>query len=136
MKGGWRGTAGMQQSKTDDIAGDVYAGFVRSLFNDPGILLIGALCHGLIGLLVYFTSGDPVYIALAAAMLAAGLYRYYGIRKGQRIGSFDDAGQARRWERYYLFGGTLQALFMGLFCFVSIYLRPDAFGESAAIAVM
>ena len=43
MKGGWRGTAGMQQSKTDDIAGDVYAGFVRSLFNDPGILLIGAL---------------------------------------------------------------------------------------------
>ena len=136
MKGGSRGTAGMQQSKTDDIAGDVYAGFVRSLFNDPGILLIGALCHGLIGLLVYFTSGDPIYVALAAAMLAAGLYRYYGIRKGQRIGSFDNAGQARKWERYYLFGGTLQALFMGLFCFVSIYLRPDAFGESAAIAVI
>jgi len=126
----------MQQNKTDDIAGDVYAGFVRSLFNDPGILLIGALCHGLIGFLVYYTSGDPVYLLLGAAMLAAGLYRYYGIRKGQRRGSFEHAESARKWERYYLIGGTIQAFLMGLFCFAGIYARPDAFGESAAIAVI
>lgn len=126
----------MQQNKTEDIAGDVYAGFVRSLFNDPGVLLVGGLCHGLIGLLVYFTSQDPVYIGLALAMLAAGFYRYYGIRKGQRLGTFDHAGSAKRWERYYLVGGTIQAFFMGLFCFFTIYLRPDSFGESAAIAVI
>ncbi len=126
----------MQHSKNEDIAGDVYAGFVRSLFNDPGILLIGALCHGLIGLLVYFTSKEPAYLFLAATMLAAGLYRYYGIRKGQRIGDFSTAEQAKKWERYYLVGGVLQAFFMGLFCFFTIYLRPDAFGESAAIAVI
>jgi len=126
----------MYQDKNEDIAGDVYAGFVRSLFNDPGILLIGALCHGLIGLLVYLTSRDAIYLALAATMLAAGLYRYYGIRKGQREGCFDDVESARKWERYYLVGGTIQAFFMGLFCFVSIYVRPDAFGESAAIAVI
>ena len=126
----------MYQDKNEDIAGDVYAGFVRSLFNDPGILLIGALCHGLIGLLVYLTSRDTIYLALAVTMLAAGLYRYYGIRKGQREGCFDDVQSARKWERYYLVGGTLQAFFMGLFCFVSIYVRPDAFGESAAIAVI
>ncbi|TJW48222.1 MAG: diguanylate phosphodiesterase, partial [Mesorhizobium sp.] len=72
----------MQENKTVEIGEDVYAGFVRSLFNDPGILLIGAFCHGLIGILVYFSSKQPVYLALAATMLAAGLYRYYGIRKG------------------------------------------------------
>ncbi|WP_315919044.1 putative bifunctional diguanylate cyclase/phosphodiesterase [Mesorhizobium sp. SP-1A] len=126
----------MQNNKTEDIAEDVYAGFVRSLFNDPGILLIGALCHGLIGFLVYFASREPIYLALAVAMLAAGLYRYYGIRKGQRIGSFDNADAAKRWERYYLIGGTVQAFFMGLFCFVSIYFKPNVFGESAAIAVI
>lgn len=126
----------MQENKAAEIGEDVYAGFVRSLFNDPGILLIGAFCHGLIGILVYFTSGHPAYLALAALMLGAGLYRYYGICKGLRIGSFETYEQAKKWERYYLVGGTIQAFFMGLFCFTSIYLIPDVFGESAAIAVI
>lgn len=136
MKRACRGPHNMHQNSKDDIAGDVYAGFVRSLFNDPGILLIGAICHGLIGVLVYFTSGEPVYLYLAAAMFAAGLYRYYGILKGQRCGNFSTVEHAKRWERYYLFGGFLQAFSMGLFGFVSIYLKPDVFGESAAIAVI
>ena len=126
----------MQEHKTGEIGEDVYAGFVRSLFNDPGILLIGAFCHGLIGVLVYLTSKHPAYLALAAVMLAAGLYRYYGIRKGQREGNFDSYEAAKTWERYYLVGGTIQAFFMGLFCLTTIYLIPDMFGESAAIAVI
>ncbi|WP_421914900.1 putative bifunctional diguanylate cyclase/phosphodiesterase [Mesorhizobium sp.] len=126
----------MQANKSEEIAGDVYVGFVRSLFNDPGILLIGAFCHGLIGLLVYFSSKEPIYLALSVIMLGAGLYRYYGIRKGQRASNFDDYDTAKKWERYYLIGGTIQAFFMGLFCFTSIYLKPDMFGESAAIAVI
>lgn len=126
----------MQESKTGEIGEDVYAGFVRSLFNDPGILLIGAFCHGLIGLLVYLSSKHPAYLVLAAAMLAAGLYRYYGIRRGLREGNFDSYESAKTWERYYLVGGTIQAFFMGLFCFTSIYLIPNIFGENAAIAVI
>ncbi|OWK20285.1 hypothetical protein AJ88_32505 [Mesorhizobium amorphae CCBAU 01583] len=126
----------MQEHKTGEIGEDVYAGFVRSLFNDPGILLIGAFCHGLIGVLVYLTSKHPAYLALAAVMLGAGLYRYYGIRKGQREGNFDSYEAAKTWERYYLVGGTIQAFFMGLFCLTTIYLIPDMFGESAAIAVI
>src|SRR5690606_18248944 len=58
MKRASRRPHNMHQNSEDDIAGDVYAGCVRSLFNDPGILLIGAICHGLIGVLVYFTSGE------------------------------------------------------------------------------
>lgn len=120
----------------NEISDDIYTGFIRSLFNDPGILLIGAACHSLMGVLTYFSSGELVYLWLAGALLAAGIYRYYGIRKGQRAGNFGGIEAARKWERYYLVGGTIQAFFMGLFCFVALVVKPDPFGELAAVAVV
>ena len=126
----------MQDKKTENIAEDVYVGFVRSLFNDPTILLIGAFCHGLMGFLTYYSSAKPVYLLLASAMLFAGLYRYYGIKKAQRAVNFGGYQTAQRWERYYLVGGTLQAFFMGLFCLFTMYFQPNTFGEVAAIAVI
>lgn len=124
----------MQHNKNEDIAEDVYAGFVRSLFNDPGILLIGALCHGLIGLLVYFKTGQLIYLALAVAMTVAGSWRYYAIKQARPSRIIDHAS-AREHERYYIVAGTIQGFVVGLFAFVSIYLAPDVFGELAAISV-
>src|SRR5690606_35848366 len=42
---------------------------------------------------------------------------------------------ARRWENEYIFKGSIQGLALGAFCFTTIYLRPDGFGEVAAISV-
>jgi len=125
----------MQENRTREIAEDIYVGFVRSLFNDPGILLIGALCHGLIGLLVFFKTGHPVYLALAVLMLAAGCWRYYALRKVDPA-SISDPLSARRMEHYYIFIGAVQGFLVGLFGFVSLYWAPDLFGEVAAIAVV
>ncbi|MBX3530012.1 MAG: EAL domain-containing protein [Rhizobiaceae bacterium] len=119
----------------NSIPDDIYAGFIRSLFNDPAILLIGAFCHGLMGLLTWYTSGESIYIWLASAMLAAGLYRYFGILRGQKVGPFS-VEMARKWELRYLIGGTLQAFFMGMFAFVALVVKPDPFGELAAVAVI
>jgi hypothetical protein len=101
-----------------DASGDIYAGFIRSLFNDPTILLIGAFCHGLMGLLTYHTSGEIIYVWLSLAMLAAGIYRYLGILQGQKAGSFTTVEMAREWEMRYLVRGTIQAVVLGLFAFV------------------
>jgi len=120
----------------NDISDDIYAGFIRSLFNDPGILLIGAFCHGLMGLLTYHTSGEIIYVWLAVAMLAAGFYRYFGILQGQKAGPFNTVEIARKWEMRYLVRGTLQAFVLGLFAFVALVVKPDAFGELAAVGVM
>lgn len=119
-----------------DASGDIYAGFIRSLFNDPTILLIGAFCHVLMGLLTYHTSGENIYIWLSVAMLAAGVYRYLGILQGQRAGPFTTVEMAREWEKRYLVRGTIQAIVLGTFAFVTLVVKPDRFGELAAVGVM
>jgi diguanylate cyclase (GGDEF)-like protein len=124
------------KSGRSGIPEDIYGGFVRSLFNDPGILLIGGFLHCLMGVLTWLSSGKIIYLFLALGLLLAGAYRYYGIRKGQRDGDFRDYRSAKRWENYYLIGGTIQAFFMGAFALTALYFVPDQFGELAAITVI
>jgi diguanylate cyclase (GGDEF)-like protein len=124
------------KSGKNGIPEDIYGGFVRSLFNDPGILLLGGFLHCLMGVLTYLSSGRIVYLFFALGLLFAGIYRYYGIRRGQQEGNFNDFQSAKEWERYYLFGGTIQAFFMGFFALTTLYLVPDTFGELAAITVI
>lgn len=115
----------------------VYVGFVRSLFNAPAILLIGGMIHALISLTIYIASGEPVYIVLACALLFAGIYRFYGIRLGQKAdAAIVDMASASEWENHYLLGGTLQAFLLGLLCFTALYIEPVPFGELASVAVV
>lgn len=126
----------MNYPKNSNIPEDIYVRFIRSLFNDAIILVIGAICHATIALLVYESTGKPIYLALAGLMLAAGLYRYDGIRRFHAGGGvIEDFAAARHWERQYLIRGTLQGLMLGAFCFVSIYLVPDQYAEVASITV-
>ncbi len=120
----------------NSVPQDIYVGFVRSLFNDPGILLIGGLCQGLIALLVYRTTESLVYAGLAAALFLSAFYRYWTIRRVQKTNGIVDVPSARRAERSYIVGGAVQGACAGAFCFTSIVLIPDAFGELAAVAVI
>ena len=125
----------MKTVKTNDIPVDIYVRFVRSLFNDAIILIVGALCHSLIALLVYQRTGALIYLALAVVMLGAGIYRYLGIKNFQAKGAITDYLSAVYWENYYLLGGTIQGFFLGMFCFVAIWWEPDTFGEIASVSV-
>lgn len=118
------------------IPDDIYVGFVKSLFKDAHILLIGAACHGTMALLVYRSSGNLIYLALAAALIAAGLYRYQTTRSARDGEAITDIRTAYDWERTYLLGATIQGLTAGLFSFTAIYLAPDSFGEVATVAVI
>lgn len=125
----------MKKNKPDDISEDIYVGFVRSLFTGAVILLLGALTQGLIGLLVYWKTGAPIYIVLAILMAAASLGRYLSILRVDRD-SIVGYETAQRWERYYIFWGTIQGFCVGVFAFVALYVVPDSFGEIAAISVV
>ena len=125
----------MKKSKANDVPVDIYVRFVRSLFNDASILLVGAFSHCLIALLVFDRTDEPIYLVLAGLMLAAGIYRYFGIKKYQKIDFAGDYAAAKKAEKYYLIGGTIQGFFLGLFCFVAIYWTPDIYGEIASVLV-
>lgn len=125
----------MKKNRPDEIPEDVYVGFVRSLFQDAGILLIGAICHGLIGLLVYYKTEEAVYLLLAFVMFIAGLYRYLSITRVDPR-AITEYKSALRWERHYIVGGSIQGLTVGLFGFFTLYVSPDVFGEMASLAVV
>ena len=125
----------MAKTRSEPVPDDIYIGFVRSLFNDAIILGRRRVCHCLIALLSLRAYREPIYLVLAGLMLAAGLYRYYGIRKYQKIDITGNYAAALKAEQYYLVGGTIQGFFLGLFCFVAIYWTPDIYGEIASVSV-
>lgn len=126
----------MGKARIENIPADVYIQFVRSLFDNAHMLLIGALCHAVISLMVYWRNGQPIFLALACALLAVGLWRYSGLRQFHRAGGvMREEREAAEWEREYIFKGSVQALALGIFCFVSIYVYPDPYAEVGAISV-
>ena len=54
----------MKTNKPDEIPEDIYVGFVRSLFDGAGILLLGAFSHGLVG---YSSIGRPVIRSISSS---------------------------------------------------------------------
>ena len=125
----------MGKSRTDSIPVDVYIQFVRSLFDNVHMVLIGAMCHAVIALMVFWRNGEPVFGWLAAILLGVGIWRYAGMLKFRRSGVIDDAESARRWEREYIIKGSVQGLALGFFCFVAIYIYSDGYAEIGAVAV-
>lgn len=125
----------MGKTTENHIPDDVYVQFVRSLFDNAYMLLIGAGCHAVVALMAYWKSGEPIYGALAIALFGIGLWRYIDITSFHRSGGIADADEAARWERRYVVKGAIQGFALGLFCFVGIYLVPDPFAEIGAVAV-
>jgi diguanylate cyclase (GGDEF)-like protein len=126
----------MGRSKTVNVPADVYIQFVRSLFDNAHMLLIGAICHAVISLMVFWRNGQTIFLVLACALLAVGVWRYFGLRGFHRAGAvMRDRRDARDWEREYIVKGSIQALLLGFFCFASIYIYPDPFAEVGAVSV-
>ena len=125
---------GLKSSKAN-VPEVVYIEFVRSLFNSPLMVAVGALCHALVAFLSFWFSGDLIYIPFAAGLLGVGMWRYFSMQQVARIGVIDSGAAARRWESDYIAKGSTQGLVLGLFCFVAIYYKPNAFAEIGAISV-
>jgi len=125
----------MVKKRTDEVPVDVYVEFIRSLFDNVHMVLVGAICHALIAYMVYWKGGETFFAAMAAALLAVGTWRYLSLLRFQRVGTIDDAGSAWRWERDYIFKGAIQGFLLGTFAFVAIYIYHDPYAELGAASV-
>ncbi|PBC05208.1 EAL domain-containing protein [Mesorhizobium sp. WSM3860] len=126
----------MGKTKTESIPADVYIQFVRSLFDNAHMLLIGGACYSILGIMIYQRTHNALFLAFSFALLSVSLIRYFGIRSFLRTGgAIADVEHAQRLERSYILKGCLQGLGLGALCFVSIYVYPEPFAELAAMSL-
>ena len=113
----------MGRTKIVNIPADVYIQFVRSLFDNARMLLIGGACYCILGFMMYHRTGDPLFIVFSFVLLALALWRYVGIRSFHEAGgTIASVEEARQWERNYIVKGSIQGLALGALCFFSIYV--------------
>lgn len=126
----------MGRTKTENIPPDVYIQFVRSLFDNAHMLVIGGVCYWILGFMIYFRTHNPLFLAFSFTLLSISLFRYFGIRAFRKAGGvIANVDEAQRWERNYILKGSLQGLGLGALCFISIYVYPDPFAELAATSL-
>ncbi|BCG76794.1 putative bifunctional diguanylate cyclase/phosphodiesterase [Mesorhizobium sp. 113-3-3] len=126
----------MGRTKTENIPADVYIQFVRSLFDNAHMLVIGGVCYWILGFMIYLRTQNPLFLGFSFGLLSISLFRYSGIRGFRKAGGvIANVEEARRWERTYILKGSLQGLGLGALCFISIYVYPDPFAELAATSL-
>ncbi|WP_027061219.1 putative bifunctional diguanylate cyclase/phosphodiesterase [Mesorhizobium loti] len=126
----------MGRTKTENIPADVYIQFVRSLFDNAHMLVIGGVCYWILGFMIYLRTQNPLFLGFSFTLLSISLFRYSGIRSFRKAGGvIANVEEARRWERTYILKGSLQGLGLGALCFISIYVYPDPFAELAATSL-
>ncbi len=125
----------MAKPRNEPVPVDVYIQFVRSLFDNVQMVLVGACLHAIVATLAYWNTKQPVYAVLAGLLFLVGVWRYAGMRHFHKVGEITTAEAAAQWELDYVIKGSIQGLALGSFCFISIYLVPDNFAEIGAVSV-
>ena len=125
----------MSSTKPDTIPKDVYVQFIRSLYDNVHMILIGAFCHAIMTFMSFRTTGDAVYLWLTVILAGLGFARFISMSRVVRRSLIVDYDSARACERSYILLGSLQGLALGGYCFTAIYIVHDAFSEVAALAV-
>lgn len=125
----------MSSTKPDTIPKDVYVQFIRSLYDNVHMILIGSFCHSIMTFMSYWTTNAPVYLWLTVILAGLGFLRFLSMSRVVRRSLITDYDSAKACERHYIILGSLQGLALGGYCFTAIYLVPDAFSEIAALAV-
>ena len=125
----------MPKRRNEELPLDIYIPFVQTLFRDSVTLSVGIVAQSLLAVLVYFKTGNPIYLAVAVCIVAVGSLRLISMKKCRESPPPADRRAARRLENIYIFWGTLHASTLGLFCFAGIYWAHDQFAEIAAVCV-
>ncbi len=122
-------------TKSNPLPQDVHVQFIRSLYDNVHMILIGAFCHVLMTFMSYWSTGQQIYLGLAVMLGAIGLWRYASMSQVVKEARLVDHKSAERSEKSYLVAGSLQGLALGIYCFVAIYVVSDSFSELASLSV-
>lgn len=117
------------------IPEDVYVGYIRSLFQDVGVLPLGAACFAAIAVLLYVKTGMTAHLVMGALMLFAGFARYFLITRVDHA-LISDYPSALHWEQRYIVWGAVHGLVVGSFGFFAVFWSQDPFSELAAVSAV
>jgi diguanylate cyclase (GGDEF)-like protein len=116
------------QTKNPDLrmSPSIYTALVDSLFENPLPLLVGAACVGAAALMTAIKTGNHLLWPIALIIVGIGLLRAVQIGKYQRTKSALTPSQVARCEWRYMFGGSLYAASLGVWCLVVLVGSDDA----------
>ena len=123
----------MTEKRKQELPVDVYIPFVETLFRDGATLAVGIASQTMVIALVYWKTGDPAYLAIAASLIVIGVLRIMSFGRHNRLPPAVTRDEARSRENTYILYGCLHAVALGTFCFVAIYFADDSFAELAAV---
>ncbi|MEO4000500.1 EAL domain-containing protein [Mesorhizobium sp. CAU 1732] len=125
----------MPNRKNEELPLDIYIPFVQTLFRDSVTLAVGFAAQILLAILVFLSSGDPIYLGVALSLGTLAFFRLQSVRRYSDAPPPADRAEARERERLYIFYGAFHGFLLGLFCFITIYWSHDYFGEIASVCV-
>lgn len=115
---------------------EIRASLVRSLYSGERELVVGMLVQLIIVGLGYFESGYPIYLVIASAILAIGLWRFREVRYyNSQMRSLATEASLRYWENRYAINAVFAGLTLGFYVYVGLYLYPTVYSQQAAAIV-
>ncbi|SMC43116.1 EAL domain-containing protein [Rhizobium sp. RU36D] len=118
------------------VTTEVYLSLVRSLFGNRRTLFVSLGLQTGCLLLVWWQSGLPVYLCLAAAFMIVGLYRTATLAWFDRADcSLLTPATLARWERWYLSGAISSTCILGLAAGYAVATSHGSFAELVCISV-
>src|SRR6266404_5649806 len=125
------------QTKSPDLkmSPSIYAALVDSLFENPVPLLAGAACAGAAALMTAVKTGNRFLWPVALLIVAIGLFRAIEVGRYQKRKATLTPAQVARWEWRYMFGGSLYAGLLGLWCFVVLVGSDDPIAHMLGTSV-
>jgi diguanylate cyclase (GGDEF)-like protein len=128
----------LAKSPTDQdekLSPSIYAALVDSLFDNPMPMLAGAACAGAAGLMTAMKTGNQLLWPVAFLIVVIGLWRGIDIGRYRKVGSPLTPAEIVRWEWRYMFGGSLYAGSLGLWCLVVLVGTNDPVADMLCTAV-
>jgi diguanylate cyclase (GGDEF)-like protein/PAS domain S-box-containing protein len=113
----------------------IYAALVDSLFQNSASMLLGTLCGGVAALMTAVRTGDPWLWPCAAFIVLTGIVRSVQMRRYEMRKASIGEAEARVWEIRYSMGSFLQAIALGIWCFITLVRSNDPIAHLLCTAV-
>lgn len=114
---------------------EVYVSHVEALFDGIGAFAIGVLGSSATLFVAGWRGVQPQLTWLAVALLGLGLIRLATMVRFSRVRGSLDARSLRRWERWYIVGGTAYLALLGAADLLAFGFGEDPFARLASLVV-
>ena len=124
---------GVTNRSTDQ---EIHSDLVETLFGTPGAFVAGVFGGLIAPLLGWMSTGERIYLFLAALIGCIGLYRIYVLMAHARTPTVVRRRDAKRWERLYALGGIGFMTAVGCSVAIIFFQHKNSLLSSYSIVTM